>query len=47
MVFPVWAEGELPVRDTESVLRLVDGTDQIESGYALNVSEIEPFDNIN
>ena len=40
---PAWIEGELLIKDSSSKLQLVDGVGQIESGYYLNVSQIEPY----
>ncbi len=38
-----WVEGELLIKDSKSKLQLVDGLDQIESGYTLNVRSIEAY----
>lgn len=40
---PVWVEGELQIESKENELVLVDGSDDIESGYTIKVDNIEDY----
>lgn len=40
---PVWVTGKLIVTSRENTLNLVDGSDDISSGYAIEISQITPY----
>ena len=40
---PVWVEGQLRIESKENELLLVDGSDNIESGYSMKVDNIEDY----
>ena len=44
MFAPVWVTGQLSVKGTKASLYLMDGASEVDAGYSLHASKVEPYE---
>lgn len=44
MFAPVWVTGQLSTKGTKTSLYLMDGASEVDAGYSLNATKVEPYE---